>query len=249
MNKISKNENGFSVVEILMVLVVVVLIVVVGWLIYKNHHKVAAPVVTTSTNKSAASTSTKTTTTTVSPYAGWQTYSNSQVSFEYPRGWAASNGPGDSQSTVADTTSATYASSATTTLDNLDAPIDLYLQLSTDTLTIDCADAPCQVTTIAPLSNLQLPGAVLAVVNQTSNNGTKFTQYVVASGSTKVGDTTVSAVKTGSSGIYIFGQPEYNTNGQGVTSREAASVNDANIFQSDSHFQDLIKLIDSIKFN
>lgn len=227
---------------------IIALIGVVGWLVYKDHHK-TTPVTTTSTSATKPNTSTSTKTTTTNLYTGWKSYSNSQLSFQYPSDWTASNGPGDSQSTVADATSSTYASSATTTKDNPGASIDLYLQISNDSSTIDCADAPCQVTAVSPLSNSQLPNSVLAVVNQTSGNGTKFTEYVVASNATKVGDTTINAVKAGSSGSYVFGQPEYNTNGQGVTQYEAASINNVSSFQSDIHYIDLISLINSIKFN
>lgn len=248
MNKIKKNESGFSVTEVILVVVIVALIGVVGWLVYKDHHKTTTVNITnTPATKPSTSISSKTATT--NPYAGWKSYSNSQLSFQYPSNWTAGNGPGDSQSTVADATSSTYASSATTTKDNPRASIDLYLQISSDSLTIDCADAPCQVTAVSPLNNLQLPSSVLAVVNQISGNGTKFTEYVIASNATKVGDTTVNAVKAGSSGLYIFGQPEYNTNSQGVTPYEAASVNDVASFQSDSHYTDLVSLINSIKFN
>jgi len=181
----------------------------------------------------------------VDVYAGWQTYSNSQVSFKYPSGWIASNGRG--QSAVADATSTAFESSATTTAENPGAQVTLYLQVSTDNLTIDCASAPCQVTAVVPLSNPQLPGAVLAIVNQTSGNGTNFTEYVVASSGTKVGDTSVSPVKTGSKNAYIFGQPYYTPSNGGLTI--AARVTNASVFQSDSHFKDLLGLINNVMFN
>lgn len=252
MSKMSKNQKGFSTVEVILVIVIVALIGTVGWLVYKNHHKTTALNTSTTsskaTTKSTVANNTKTVAT-ANSYAGWKSYSNSQVSFQYPADWTASNGPGDSQSTVADATSSTYTSSATTTATNPGASIDLYLQISSDSSTIDCADAPCTVTAVSPLSNSQLPNSVLAFVNQTSGNGTKFTEYVVASNITKVGDTTINAIKAGSSGLYVFGQPEYNTNGQGVTQYEAASVSNVSAFQADSHYTDLVSLINSIKFN
>jgi|SRR5665213_100665 len=51
MNKISKNEKGFSALEAILIIVVVVLIGAVGYLVYKNHHKTAT-VSTTATKSS-----------------------------------------------------------------------------------------------------------------------------------------------------------------------------------------------------
>jgi len=70
MSKISKNENGFSAIEIVLIIAVLVLIGLVGWLVYKDHHK-TTPVAQSS-----------------SAYSGWKTYtSNLGFSFKYPSGW------------------------------------------------------------------------------------------------------------------------------------------------------------------
>ena len=55
MNKIFKNEKGFSAIEIVLVVIISVLIGVVGWLAYDNHHK------TTATSSSTTSKSSPTT--------------------------------------------------------------------------------------------------------------------------------------------------------------------------------------------
>src|SRR5208282_478188 len=136
----------------------------------------------------------------------WQTFSNSQVSFKYPSTWTNSSGP---QGTIDAVTSPSFTSNAVDTSTNLGAQIALTLQFSTNSSTIDCMETACVVSAVVPLSNSQLPGAVLAMVNQTSGNGTKFTEYVIAGGATKVGDMSVSAVKIGSSNIYLMGQPDY----------------------------------------
>lgn len=56
MNKISKNEKGFSVVETLLVLVIVVLIGIVGYMVYKNHHKTTVPNNTAKTSTTSSHT-------------------------------------------------------------------------------------------------------------------------------------------------------------------------------------------------
>jgi Tfp pilus assembly protein PilE len=67
MNKINKNESGFSVVEVILVVVIVALIGSVGWLVYNNHHKTTTADLSTtsSTTKPATSTPERTTTTAI----------------------------------------------------------------------------------------------------------------------------------------------------------------------------------------
>ncbi len=76
MNKINNNENGFSVIELVLVVLVVALLGVIGWLVYRNQTK------TTSTTPTVS-------TTTLSPYLGWKTYCDSSNigCFKYPPSW------------------------------------------------------------------------------------------------------------------------------------------------------------------
>lgn len=74
MNIISKNEEGFTVVEALLIVLIIIVVCFAGWYVYHTDHKK-----TTSTTKTTALTS---------PYAGWNTYSSlSPVSFKYPSNW------------------------------------------------------------------------------------------------------------------------------------------------------------------
>ena len=43
MNKVSKNQKGFSFIELILVIAVVTLIGAAGYLVYKNHHKTITP--------------------------------------------------------------------------------------------------------------------------------------------------------------------------------------------------------------
>lgn len=97
MNKIVKNEKGFSAVEIVLVVVIVALIGVVGWLVYKNHHKTSTLNPSTTSSKAATKStisSTSSTKTTINPYAGWKTFSLSSLglSFQYPSTWTVTQG-------------------------------------------------------------------------------------------------------------------------------------------------------------
>ena len=64
MNKLTKNEKGFSGIEILMVVVIVALIGVVGYMVYKNKHQPNKIVTVTKTVVTPASKNTTPTTTT-----------------------------------------------------------------------------------------------------------------------------------------------------------------------------------------
>lgn len=82
MSKPEQHQNGFSVVEVLVVLVIVAALGLAGWLVYKNHHK-AAPTAAVSNTSTAAAAST-------SPYTGWKLYCDTinNGCFKYPSTWA-----------------------------------------------------------------------------------------------------------------------------------------------------------------
>jgi prepilin-type N-terminal cleavage/methylation domain-containing protein len=69
MNKIFKNEKGFSAVELLLVILVVALLSAAGWLVYEDNHKTTKAAVTSwsTTVKSNSTTSPKTTSTIMTP--------------------------------------------------------------------------------------------------------------------------------------------------------------------------------------
>jgi hypothetical protein len=241
--KLKSDQKGFSAVEGLLVVLILVVIGAVGYMVYHNNHKTKASVSTTASTKPA---STAKTTTPPDPYAGWQSYSDSHVSFKYPSGWQIGNG--DKYATVGiGVTSPNFTSTAFTTADNAGAPVALFLQVSTNGSTVYCSNDPCTVTAVTPLNNTQLPNSALAIVNQTRGNGTNYSQYVVVSSSTKVGDTTINALKGGTDGIYLFGQPDYTPKDGGLS--EAARVSNATTLQADSNFKNLANLINSVKFN
>lgn len=82
MDRIRKNEAGFSPVEVVIVLVIVALIGVVGWLVYRNHNKTSTTTVST-TNTSNASKPTSHS----GMYEGWQTYKGDGFNLKYPADW------------------------------------------------------------------------------------------------------------------------------------------------------------------
>ena len=96
MNKLSKNQKGFTAVEGLLIILILVVIGGVGYMIYHNNHKskVVSAVTSTTTNKTASSTST------VSKipnfpavYNGWSNYCISSVGLclKYPQGYNLEN--------------------------------------------------------------------------------------------------------------------------------------------------------------
>ncbi len=242
-----KNQRGFGVVEGLLILVIVGLIGFVGWYVWHSKNNASSTYNSAANAGSNTKPNSGTKSIAADPYAGWQSYSDSHVSFKYPSGWQASPGADKYAAVSVSSISPGFTTTSMATTDNPGAPVTLSLQLSTNSSTVYCSNDPCKVIAIASLSNSQLPNSVLAVVNQTSGNGTNYSQYVVVSNSTKVGDATISALKAGSSSIYVFGQPYYTPKDGGLTT--AARVTDTAALQADSHFKDLVNLINSVKFN
>lgn len=119
MNKLTKNEKGFSVVEISLSLLVILLVVMVGFLIYKNNQKTKAKPIG-SIQRTIPQTRQSTL---VNPYSGWLTCDTHNVggniTFKYPPDWTQSgrysgcgaiNGPDAAQPFML--TSATYGESS-----------------------------------------------------------------------------------------------------------------------------------------
>lgn len=241
----AKDEAGFSAVEAVLILVVLAVIGTAGWIVYKDHHKTTA---TQTTTKTDSTSSNVTKPPAPDPYSDWQPYSDTYVSFKYPSGWQVGIGQDKYAAHDINVTSAGFTSSAISTATNPGTPVTISMQISTSSdVAPSCSEYTCQIIAIVHLDNAQLPNALFAVVNQTSPNGTNFTQYAVVGAGTKVGDTTITPAKFGNNGIYVYGQPYYTPSGGGLS--EAARVTDATLLRANSDFKDLVNLVDSIKFN
>jgi len=88
MDKKSKVEKGFSVVEALLVIGTLVLIVAAGYVVYKGHHKTSSKPEASSTTNAVSNPQT-TPTQDTNPYASWKTYMNQEagLTFKYPPNW------------------------------------------------------------------------------------------------------------------------------------------------------------------
>jgi len=93
-----KNQDGFSVVEIVLVIVVVGLIGGVGWYVVKARNNSDKTVESTAQSKSESPT--KTTTPTKDPYEGMRKYSNDKygITFYHPKDWNTEEVPIDTPS-------------------------------------------------------------------------------------------------------------------------------------------------------
>jgi hypothetical protein len=93
MNKLSKNEKGFTFVEALLIILILCVIGGVGYMVYHNNHKTATVSTTTKTSTSSSAKST----TETSPYAGWNTYTATlqPVTFRYPKDWTIDESEGN----------------------------------------------------------------------------------------------------------------------------------------------------------
>lgn len=110
MNKIKKNESGFSVVEALLIIILVV-IGAVGYMVYHNDNKSKVVSANNTAKTSINNTSKASTTTTTNPYSGWSTYTDTSGWFtlKYPSDWTnntaqagstVTEGPSQTQTTL-----------------------------------------------------------------------------------------------------------------------------------------------------
>jgi len=132
MSKFTKNENGFSGIEILMVVVIVALIGAVGYMVYKNKHQ-PTKVVTVTKTATKTPTPVANVPTVANPYSGWKEYTlkYEKLSFQYPSIWTIQDSSG-SQGLSPNTDSVTL-----TAADGFNVSIDDGWDGSGDNLQID----------------------------------------------------------------------------------------------------------------
>ena len=88
------SESGFGVIALLIAVAVVGCLGAAGWVVYRHNHGTTLKVASNTSAKTVPTTSAKTRTEQpVNPYAGWETYTDSQYhySFMYPSGWTLSS--------------------------------------------------------------------------------------------------------------------------------------------------------------
>lgn len=100
MVKITKNEHGFSAIEMILIIVIVAIIGFVGWYVYhsmKNTSSTYYSATTISSNNSPKFSKNNehnaTTSSSTDQYVGWKTaiLQYEQLSFKYPENWSLTN--------------------------------------------------------------------------------------------------------------------------------------------------------------
>jgi hypothetical protein len=98
----SKNNKGFTVVEVLLVLIFVALVVLIGLYVMHNHKTSNSGKInnTVTANTTKLNSPSKT----VDPYIGWKTYTSTteKASFKYPSTWTVTDTAGRFGDTSAD---------------------------------------------------------------------------------------------------------------------------------------------------
>jgi prepilin-type N-terminal cleavage/methylation domain-containing protein len=101
----TRNQSGFSIVEVLLVVLVVAVLAVTGLVVYQHNKLSSAKSTAAATGSTQTTTQPKTTTTTQPAqnlYAGWKTYTlaeDSTISFKYPSDWTIAGDFKDTSST------------------------------------------------------------------------------------------------------------------------------------------------------
>lgn len=114
--KRTKNESGFTAVEVLLIVLILVVIGAVGYMVYHNDQK------TNSTNNTASksATSTSKSATATNPYAGWPQLCSSSggLCMNYPSGWKLSGSDNDGYTVTSPSGTTAVVYSPDGTLDN-----------------------------------------------------------------------------------------------------------------------------------
>jgi len=241
MNKISKNQKGFTLVEVLLIILILVVIGAVGYFVYHNEHSVKPASNTSNASKTSNTSNT-------SSASNLRTYQDGKVSFKYPDGWQVMSGLDKTATEYVAATSPAFVSQAiSTSASELPNPQDtLYLSVTSDESDADCFIATsCTVIAVMPLHNKQIANAELAFVNVIQPNDTdQFSAFEVVANNVKVGDTGVLPMEINDTGLYIFGANNYD--GQ---SGLGGQITDMAAFQANSNFIDTMNLINSVGFN
>jgi hypothetical protein len=79
MNKLSKNQKGFTAVEGLLIILILVVIGGVGYMVYHNNHKTKPVAASTTTANTSIS----------NPYSGWKSFcsTSGKLCLKYPTTW------------------------------------------------------------------------------------------------------------------------------------------------------------------
>jgi hypothetical protein len=220
MDKLSRNQKGFTAVEGLLIILILVLIGGAGWLVYKNHHKAVTSSASVATTKISPSKP-------AAPFLGfqlpknWQWYTNAQYGFKfaYPDTWGSpsvsvSQGSIGSAFDINFYPAPAYTGAMTY---NSRTPINLLFQ--TDNYSDNtCNDGGCRTATASPTKS-SIQSVLNSIANGSYNaqtNGTivahDTTSYdIVNTQLPNGGDTTDALIEnkivnlsvTGVSGVYI----------------------------------------------
>lgn len=253
MNKLRKNESGFSAVEVILALIIVALICVVGYMVYKNHHKTNTAV---ATKKSSSQTST--TSKPTNPYAGWLTCNDTTlgVHFRYPASWSESGraddcgalaGPDREQAFTLTSPSANGSERFVLSYNQCLTP-NPQSSSSTDVLAVtplNTAVAPVLYATLFQFHSpnpqtespaLTLTSTELSVTSQKYALGQQpvsYYEYCTATNNKANADYTMGAYLT-------------NSDSQNSNPNTNYGVSD---YQSNPYYKDIIKIFQSISYN
>jgi Tfp pilus assembly protein PilV len=238
MNK-SKNESGFSVVELLLILVVLALIGVAAYFVAKHVN---------TTNRSNTTTSS-----TANIYAGWKSYSDNAISIMYPNTWAEGNSPSGVTGSIEvspkqPTAQTFYNTPEATNGGKVFYELNFYENSSNGAaIATDCMTTTCDILAIYPLNVKDDSSAKLIIFNVTNQNQIFTNSEVVNDSTVKVGSTSFKEGLTiNGKNLIIEGAPIYVEGNSVASDLAAASVNNLAQFEQSSDFQNSIKILNSL---
>ena len=241
MSRFTAEDKGFSSIEALLIVVIVFLIALAG--VYVHH--------TTNTNdKTISTTSSKTVTD--NTFAGWKTYSDSTVTFQYPASWteaATSNASGNTFTLTAPVDSTIKLSDAHNQGITNPRLAALIIFPSGDNHARDCAgggigNTSCTIYDVLPVTFAHSIGATHVVISDFDGISTA-NQIIVTDDTVTVGAKVFeSGVSLNGNLVFINAYVQYDTTA--YKNNVDGSIANVKDFEATQSFKDLMNVFKSL---
>lgn len=230
MNKLKKNESGFSAVEVLLILVILAMIGFLGWYVWRNNTEESkTPTVTNVSDQQRP----------------MQKYDDNFVSFNYPKGWSAKRiNNKNSQGTKTLKITSPKANHPLESFGDKNTQLVVIVFLNSDDIDLGGCDR-CVVHDVIELNNTSIPNAKLAFTEEESiqlpdNKADKLAVFT-SNEAIKAGDIGYGTVMVGNKSLSISADFETAT-----ADGPEDNFTSINALKATQAYKDLVGILESL---